>query len=488
VNPVTESRPGLIVIVAISVFLANGLRAEVVIDDGGDHLLAGDVTGPVYVRNQSTLTVNADNVDGSIFADDSTIEFLSGDFGPFWREAFVLSNGSVLNSSAGTALYYSIVDSEANFFAGLGIDGAYGIDADGNSIVRLIEGGVWNAATGARIRFRGNSQLLVSPSVVINDVVIIGEGSSQGSVVDTTISSLILRGSSSFNISHSTIVEAEQDDNWGEGYLRMYDDARFQMTDGTLQQSQQSWPAVITDQRSQAVFHNVTSHFGAEFWYGGSFFLAKGESSVQLKSGEYELRGRNDAFSTNAFAAVEDNASVAVDGGTYRISGEAGYAGDRKVQFDIFEISGTSKLAVSGGTFESRTYTPEEMPSWSPRILFARGNSNAVISGGNFEVALVPRPPNNVRDYLICHLEAIDASTITLIGSGFNYPLGPITDVEGTITGFLKDGSPIDWNFRRDSAANIVLVPEPSAIALCGLGWLLAIGGRRCSHKGANDV
>lgn len=75
-------------------------------------------------------------------------------------------------------------------------------------------------------------------------------------------------------------------------------------------------------------------------------------------------------------------------------------------------------------------------------------------------------------------LESRDGSTIKIFGSGFTslgLPLGagPIPFVAGDIKGFLADGSPFDFTFRRDFAAGvaaqIVLVPEPTALALLAL-------------------
>ncbi len=57
-------------------------------------------------------------------------------------------------------------------------------------------------------------------------------------------------------------------------------------------------------------------------------------------------------------------------------------------------------------------------------------------------------------------------SVITVEGSGFNYPYGPIPDESGTLTGMLASGDPINAGFEIYSNASIVLVPEPSTLLL----------------------
>ena len=60
------------------------------------------------------------------------------------------------------------------------------------------------------------------------------------------------------------------------------------------------------------------------------------------------------------------------------------------------------------------------------------------------------------------HIVALDNSTITIDGSGFNFPLSALDPLSGNLTGFLSDGSSIDWQFSRDASAQIFVVPEPN--------------------------
>ena len=70
------------------------------------------------------------------------------------------------------------------------------------------------------------------------------------------------------------------------------------------------------------------------------------------------------------------------------------------------------------------------------------------------------------------HIVALDNSTKTIDGSGFNFPLGALDPLSGNLTGFLSDGSSIDWQFSRDASAQIFVVPEPTSATLCLLGTI----------------
>jgi hypothetical protein len=62
--------------------------------------------------------------------------------------------------------------------------------------------------------------------------------------------------------------------------------------------------------------------------------------------------------------------------------------------------------------------------------------------------------------------------TVNIYGSGFNYDLGPLNALEGTLTGTLSDGTPLDLPFSQALLGHIILIPEPSACGLFALGLL----------------
>lgn len=121
------------------------------------------------------------------------------------------------------------------------------------------------------------------------------------------------------------------------------------------------------------------------------------------------------------------------------------------------EAFGSSEVIISGGDTESLSVCEA---------------ATADIFGGNTIFDLSAGPGLDDQD-----------SIITIYGSGFNYPPGPIPDASGILTGTLADGSPLDAPFRIDSNASIVLVvPEPSCLGLlitAAVGLLAYVWHRR---------
>jgi hypothetical protein len=81
-------------------------------------------------------------------------------------------------------------------------------------------------------------------------------------------------------------------------------------------------------------------------------------------------------------------------------------------------------------------------------------------------------------------LLAEGAGTIVVRGSEFNYPLGPIPETLGVLSGRLASGEPIMATFEVRDSGTIVLVPEPPSFLLviafasaAVFPWLI---GRRC--------
>jgi hypothetical protein len=73
-------------------------------------------------------------------------------------------------------------------------------------------------------------------------------------------------------------------------------------------------------------------------------------------------------------------------------------------------------------------------------------------------------------------MRATDDSRIFVYGSSFNYPLGEIPDLSGTVTGILATGDLLDVPFERDLDATITL-PEPGALLMLasGIGTLMVL-------------
>lgn len=100
----------------------------------------------------------------------------------------------------------------------------------------------------------------------------------------------------------------------------------------------------------------------------------------------------------------------------------------------------------------------------------ARGGSLVSIWGGDFGAGIQETS-----------LIAEDTANIYVYGSDFNYPLGPIIDDAGTLSGVLADGAPFSGTFAIRGDANIILVPEPATQVLLApaLVALVCLGRRR---------
>jgi len=81
----------------------------------------------------------------------------------------------------------------------------------------------------------------------------------------------------------------------------------------------------------------------------------------------------------------------------------------------------------------------------------------------------------NITGGEILELDVDGNSLVRVEGSDFNYPNGPVSDLAGTLTGTLADGTPISAPFVRDSRAELRVVPEPSS-AFAMTGALLSLG------------
>jgi hypothetical protein len=132
---------------------------------------------------------------------------------------------------------------------------------------------------------------------------------------------------------------------------------------------------------------------------------------------------------------------------------------------------GSSTVDISGGSFS--------------RQVCATSSSTVNISGGVFHDAVRASDSGtvNIVGGTIKEIESgsgfgLQNSVITVWGTSFNYPYGAIPDSSGNLTGILASGDPIDAHFEIRSDASIVLVPEPSAAVLFGVGALAFFGCR----------
>jgi len=130
--------------------------------------------------------------------------------------------------------------------------------------------------------------------------------------------------------------------------------------------------------------------------------------------------------------------------------------------FDVFAYS---EIIITGGyVYDDVIANDHSIVTISGGLigdgLRAQDNSRVYISGGQI-----------AGEYNDGGLRFITGnSLVTIYGTGFNYPYGPIPDELGTLTGILLSGEVINWDFDITQPASIVLVPEPATLSLLLIG------------------
>jgi hypothetical protein len=180
------------------------------------------------------------------------------------------------------------------------------------------------------------------------------------------------------------------------------------------------------------------------------------DSSLTLLNGLVE----GDGAGTNAERAgilAEGNSQVTIVGGT--VSADGSGDGNR---YGIRAL-GNSQISMIGGTI-----TSDGSGDGTRYGISGIGNSQISILGG--AISTMPRP-----GFLGIELSATDSAGFTIFGTNFDFPYGAIVPTSGILTGKLKDGSSINWDFTRDAGATITLVPvpEPDAMILLFIGFVV---------------
>ncbi len=141
---------------------------------------------------------------------------------------------------------------------------------------------------------------------------------------------------------------------------------------------------------------------------------------------------------------------------------------DDSIRFDVFASVSIVDGALITGFVSVDTAYPFVMSGGTIKGHLG-GDQDLTISGGIIEsgISASDFATHNIRGGTILGgVLAIDSTTIIFHGGSFNFPLGPIGADSGHLTGILADGSPISVDFGKGSFSNIILVPEPSTVAL----------------------
>ena len=151
---------------------------------------------------------------------------------------------------------------------------------------------------------------------------------------------------------------------------------------------------------------------------------------------------------------------------------------------DAVNILGTSIFVLDGGALD--TYVQgggnAQVQVFSGTIgtgVSVYGNANGLIMGGTVGGGVTAAPGGVIDIYggsLNGALVAGDGGVINVYGTGFNFPLGALQPVSGSLTGTLADGTALSVTFNQDfrGAGTIVLVPEPTSLVnLLLIGFVL---------------
>ena len=184
---------------------------------------------------------------------------------------------------------------------------------------------------------------------------------------------------------------------------------------------------------------------------GGSFFslLAKDSSKMDVSGGTLQRLTVRDRAQVHISDAVfpqfghvnsSEESHVTLDGGIFWAVG----ATDRSILtinrgsiVSNVRILGEASAMISGGAFDQE--------------LLISGNAMVDVYGGSFQDQLTL----SENPHVVFH------------GTGFNYDPGLVSDLTGTLTGFLDNGDYLELPFNRSSGGAITLViPEPAGAVI----------------------
>ena len=206
---------------------------------------------------------------------------------------------------------------------------------------------------------------------------------------------------------------------------------------------------------------NTTVNLVSGGLIGGGLTAIDG-SQIEMSGGriEFSLRALDRAHISITGGVVANNLETSNDV-TAEISG--GTVGG---EFAIGVSPGSAAVEITGGQFGGAlTCLGSSVVDIREGEFAARvgsfENSLLTIYGGVFRGALEARESSTLNvwggTFESGFLLSVDAATLTIFGSGFNFPLGDITAFSGTLTGVLANGTPINNEFGRSSGARIIL-------------------------------
>lgn len=211
--------------------------------------------------------------------------------------------------------------------------------------------------------------------------------------------------------------------------------------------------------------------------------LAIQNSRVNLYDGliNGRLEGRNNSL-LNVYGGfvfgeleIRGGSTVNVYGGwTSRLETHGSYANIYNGKMDELIANKTSTVNVYDGRvfiLYANDISVINVYSGIGSLLLSNKTGELNFYGGMYDIAepqggFINIYGGSLRDGLYATMDG----RINIYGGNFNYPYGLITDISGTLTGTLRSGESINWNFDQQNALGIYLIPAPSAILLSSIG------------------
>jgi hypothetical protein len=188
---------------------------------------------------------------------------------------------------------------------------------------------------------------------------------------------------------------------------------------------------------------NISSASGLSATDTSEVLISEGNLTGFISSGGGfdGCTARNTASGLSAWGS----STVSVSGGTFTGSISSGGFIDNFASG--LSAGDNARVSVSGGTFLG-IVSSGSGGLLRAQGLSAAGNSVVSVSGGSFTASGTPSDLG---------LLVLENAQVTLFGYGFNFPLGPIADSTGTITGTLESGESINLSFSQSRSGQIVL-------------------------------
>ena len=165
---------------------------------------------------------------------------------------------------------------------------------------------------------------------------------------------------------------------------------------------------------------------------GGGFRLLQAKNDSIVSFSDVRVTGRQSTSRASFVLDASDTSEVRFDDSTMDISIGSSFVTDEAT---LVRARKDAHLLIDGGRIAVTYLWPVFGDILSSHEILATGNAEITLADTVFEVSVVsPEENQDVEEIEIVDIEARDSSTVTLIGTGFNYPMDqPLVDLTGMI-------------------------------------------------------